>query len=246
MPGATAITSSASFNADKPYDRFLLEQFAGDELADYEHAATVTQELFDNLVATGFLRMAPDSTIEHNISFVDDRLDVIADEIDVLGSGVMGLTIRCARCHSHKYDPIPQRDYYRLKAVFKGAYDEHDWLNPHASVYDKPEEYRAPVLRFLPYIPPNATPVEILEQRRAAEELNHNLDLEIRDPEKGPGGEGCAGKETHHRPETRAVARGHPRRLEETAGDAGRQPHRSSKIPGGEVRTGRSRWNRTS
>jgi mono/diheme cytochrome c family protein len=174
-----------SFNADKPYDRFLLEQLAGDELADYEHATTVTQELLDNIVATGFLRMAPDSTIEHNISFVDDRLEVIADELDVLGSGVMGLTIRCARCHSHKYDPIPQRDYYRLKAVFKGAYDEHDWLNPHASVYDKPEEYRAPVLRFLPFIPPNATPVEILEQRRAAEELNHNLDLEIRTLKKG-------------------------------------------------------------
>ena len=48
-----------AFNADKPYDRFLLEQLAGDELADYEHAPEITQELYDNLVATGFLRMAP-------------------------------------------------------------------------------------------------------------------------------------------------------------------------------------------
>jgi mono/diheme cytochrome c family protein len=174
-----------SFNADKPYDRFLLEQIAGDELADYEHATTVTQELVDNVIATGFLRMAPDSTIEHNISFADDRLEVIADEMDVLGAGVMGLTIRCARCHSHKYDPIPQRDYYRLKAVFQGALDEHDWLNPHPSVYDDLKEYRATMLRYLPYVPEGKTPVEILDERRAAEELNHNLDLSIRTLKKG-------------------------------------------------------------
>jgi hypothetical protein len=55
---------------------------------------------------------------------------VIADEVDVLGSGVLGLTLKCARCHSHKFDPIPQRDYYRLLAVFKGALDEYDWLKP--------------------------------------------------------------------------------------------------------------------
>jgi mono/diheme cytochrome c family protein len=174
-----------SYNADKPYDRFLLEQIAGDELADYEHAASVTQEMVDNIVATGFLRMGPDSTIEHNISFADDRLEVIADELDVLGSGVMGLTIKCARCHSHKYDPFPQRDYYRLKAVFQGAYDEHDWLNPHPSVYDDLKQFRAPTLRFLPYIAPGVTPVELMEQRRAAEELNHNLDLEILTLKKG-------------------------------------------------------------
>jgi len=168
-----------SFNADKRYDRFLLEQIAGDELTDYERAAVVTQEMADNIVATGFLRMGPDSTIEHNISFADDRLEVIGDEIDVLGSGVMGLTIKCARCHTHKYDPIPQRDYYRLKAVFQGAYDEHDWLVPHASVYDDLKNFRAAMLRFLPYIPPGETPVEILEAQHAADEYNHNLDLEI-------------------------------------------------------------------
>ena len=166
-----------SFNADKPYDRFLLEQIAGDELTDYERATVVTPEMVDNVVATGFLRMGPDSTIEHNISFADDRLEVIADEIDVLGSGVMGLTIKCARCHTHKYDPIPQRDYYRLKAVFKGAYDEHDWLVPHASVYDDLKNFRAAMLRFLPYIPPGETPVEIVEERRAADEFRQGFSL---------------------------------------------------------------------
>ncbi len=119
-----------SFNADKPYDRFLQEQLAGDDLADYEHAPEITQEIQDNLVATAFLRMAPDPTWANLTGFVPDRLEVMADVIDVVGSGVMGLTMKCARCHSHKFDPIPQRDYYRLVAVFKGAYDEHDWLKP--------------------------------------------------------------------------------------------------------------------
>ncbi len=119
-----------SFNADKPYDRFLQEQIAGDELADYENAKEISEEMYDNLAATGFLRMAPDSTVANITAFVPDRLDIIADEIQTLGSGVMGLTIGCARCHSHKFDPIPQREYYALCAVFKGAYDEHDWLIP--------------------------------------------------------------------------------------------------------------------
>jgi cytochrome c553 len=120
-----------SFNADKPYDRFLLEQIAGDELAEYEHAPVITQELMNNLVATGFLRMAPDGTNPTELNNVPERLDVIADELEILGSAVLGLTIQCARCHDHKYDPIPQRDYYRLAAVFKGAFDEYDWLRPH-------------------------------------------------------------------------------------------------------------------
>lgn len=119
-----------SLNADKPYDRFLTEQLAGDELADYEHVSPITPELYDNLVATAFLRMTSDGTFAGITGFVPDRLDVIDDELRVLSSSVLGLTIGCARCHSHKFDPIPQRDYYRLAAVFKGAYDEHDWLKP--------------------------------------------------------------------------------------------------------------------
>ena len=119
-----------AFNDDKPYDRFLTEQIAGDELADAENAPEITQEIYDNLVATGFLRMVPDGTWANITGYLPDRIEVIADEIDVLGSAVMGLTMKCARCHSHKYDPIPHRDYYRLVDVFKGALDEHDWLKP--------------------------------------------------------------------------------------------------------------------
>ncbi|QDU10695.1 PSD1 and planctomycete cytochrome C domain-containing protein [Gimesia aquarii] len=116
-----------AFNNDKPYSRFLMEQIAGDELVDYQ-SKEVTQEVYDCLVATGFLRTAPDRTFANITNFVPDRLEVISDEMEILGSAVMGLTIKCARCHSHKFDPIAQRDYYRLTAIFKEAYDEHDWL----------------------------------------------------------------------------------------------------------------------
>ena len=118
-----------AFNSDKPYDRFLLEQIAGDELLDYENAPVVTEEMIENLTATGFLRMAIDQTGSRTMNFVPERLGVISDAVTVLGSGVMGLTMECARCHSHKYDAIPHRDYYRFKAIFQGALDEHDWLS---------------------------------------------------------------------------------------------------------------------
>ena len=140
-----------SQNVDKPYDRFLLEQIAGDELADAEHAATVTQEIEDNLVATAFLRQAPDPTWANLTGFVPDRLEVTADSIDVLGSGVMGLTLKCARCHSHKFDPLPQRDYYRIVALFKGAYDEHDWLKPQLMSFGGAMSAGLGE-RFLPYV----------------------------------------------------------------------------------------------
>jgi len=119
-----------SWNRDKPYDQFVHEQLAGDELADYESAPEITHQLYDNLVATAFLGMSPDGTFAGITGFVPNRLDVIDDQLKSVGAAFLGLTIGCARCHSHKFDAIPQRDYYRLAAVFKGALDEHDWLKP--------------------------------------------------------------------------------------------------------------------
>jgi mono/diheme cytochrome c family protein len=141
-----------SLNADKPYTRFLLEQIAGDELADFESAREITPTLYDNLVATGFLRMAPDATWANITGYLPDRIEVIADEIDVLGSAVLGLTLKCARCHSHKFDPIPQRDYYRLVDVFKGAYDEYDWLKPDVRPGLGPVSQDVLGGRHLPYV----------------------------------------------------------------------------------------------
>ena len=119
-----------AFNEDKPYDEFLIEQIAGDELVDYADADAVDDSVIEKLVATGFLRMAPDGTSANPVNRVEDRLEVISDELQILAGGVLGLTMDCARCHDHKYDPISQRDYYSFAAIFKASYDEYNWLTP--------------------------------------------------------------------------------------------------------------------
>ena len=164
-----------SLNADKPYDRFLMEQIAGDELVDYQTAPVITREMIDNLIATGFLRMGPDST-GFELSFVEDRFDVIADEIEILGTGILGMTFQCARCHSHKFDPIPQRDYFRLADLLKGALDEFDWLagTPISEVV-KFEQ------RVLPYVPPMTNPLRLLEQEKERKARNEALEEQVKE-----------------------------------------------------------------
>lgn len=86
-----------AFNNDKPYDRFLLEQIAGDELAPYDLGTPPTPEIYDNLVATGYMRMGPDGTSPGITGYVPDRLDVIDGALDALTSTALGLTLRCVR-----------------------------------------------------------------------------------------------------------------------------------------------------
>src|SRR5439155_24069422 len=86
--------------------------------------------LEEELVSTSILSMCTDSTYSTEQNFLADRYDTIAGEMEILGTSVMGLTIGCARCHDHKYDPIPQRDYYRLSAILQSAYDPYDWRSP--------------------------------------------------------------------------------------------------------------------
>ncbi|MFN0169834.1 MAG: PSD1 and planctomycete cytochrome C domain-containing protein [Bryobacteraceae bacterium] len=119
-----------SLNSGKPYDRFLTEQIAGDELFDYRAPAEYTPEQVDLLAATGFWRMGPDSTYSTEQNFIPERMDVIAAQLEILGGSVLGLSVGCARCHDHKYDPIPQRDYYRLAAILMPAYDPFAWRAP--------------------------------------------------------------------------------------------------------------------
>lgn len=124
-----------SFNADKPYDRFLKEQLAGDELVDYWTARRTRQELGPEVVeaitATGFLRCASDTSrpdfaaIKNAPGYYYQTLD---DTLKIFASATMGLTVECAKCHSHKYDPIPQTDYYRLQAVFMSGYRPAQWI----------------------------------------------------------------------------------------------------------------------
>jgi hypothetical protein len=104
----------ATFNADKSYARFVQEQLAGDELFPHDPDATV---------ATGFLRHYPD---EYNAVALElRRQEILNDITDVCSSTFLGLTMGCARCHDHKFDPILQTDYYRLQAFF-AAYQPAD------------------------------------------------------------------------------------------------------------------------
>ncbi len=100
-----------SFNHDKPYDRFLQEQLAGDLLS-----AKTDAEWTTNLVATGFLAIGPKSLSERNpVQFAADLAD---EQLDTVTRVVLGTSVACARCHDHKFDPIPQSDYYSLVGIF--------------------------------------------------------------------------------------------------------------------------------
>ena len=127
-----------SLNADKPYTQFITEQIAGDELsADWKKAkGTADLATIDRLAATGFLRTTPDPTNSNERGLIGERMNIVADEMEVLTSSVMGITVGCARCHNHKYDPIPQRDYYRLSAVLQAAYNPYEWKMPNQREYD--------------------------------------------------------------------------------------------------------------
>jgi Protein of unknown function (DUF1553)/Protein of unknown function (DUF1549)/Planctomycete cytochrome C len=99
-----------SFNQDKPYNTFIKEQIAGDEL-DVKSAET--------MIATGFLRAGPRVHFREKDT-PERRFDYLDDVLATIGRGVLGLTIQCARCHNHKFDPIPQKDYYALQAALFG------------------------------------------------------------------------------------------------------------------------------
>jgi hypothetical protein len=118
-----------SLNADRPLDRFITEQLAGDELVPrpWNNLARAQIEL---LAATGFLRMAADGTSTGGGDQALAANQVVADTLKIVGSSFLGLTVGCAQCHDHRYDPIPQADYYRLRAVFEPALDPQHWRRP--------------------------------------------------------------------------------------------------------------------
>jgi cytochrome c553 len=104
----------AAFNADKPYDVFVKEQLAGDLMPSADPKVKA-----ERTVATGFLAIGPKALNERNgLQF---ELDVADEQIDVTTQAFLGITAACARCHDHKFDPIPQRDYYALAGIFRST-----------------------------------------------------------------------------------------------------------------------------
>jgi hypothetical protein len=99
----------ASFNADKPYNVFLTEQLAGDEIDPKNDTL---------LVASGFNRLGPLRKNAGNQDVASSRTEVLTEMANIVGAGMLGMTMGCARCHDHKFDPIRQSDYYRLQGYF--------------------------------------------------------------------------------------------------------------------------------
>lgn len=135
-----------SVQADKPWDQFIREQLAGDELAGATHtefqAAVNDPKRLEQITATAFLRMAPDGTGDPNDDAKLARNQVIAEQLKIVSSSMLGLTVACAQCHDHRLDPISQEDYYRFRAIFDPAYDWEAWRAPSQRLYSlyTPEE----------------------------------------------------------------------------------------------------------
>ncbi len=151
--------------------------------------SAVPAETVDRLAATGFLRTVPDPTDSNERGLIAERMNVLADEVEVLTSSVMGITVGCARCHNHKYDPIPQRDYYRLSAILQGAYDPYEWKGPRKRELDlatkterdavaaKNEPLEAEIKRIQQQIREAAEPF----RKQALDEAIAALPAEVRD-----------------------------------------------------------------
>ena len=118
-----------AFNDDMPFDRFIQEQLAGDEMVAGD-LKNLDADKTAKLTATGFLRMAADGTASKPADMALARNQVVADTIKIVSSSLLGLSVGCAQCHDHRYDPISHVDYHRIRAVFEPAYNWKQWRNP--------------------------------------------------------------------------------------------------------------------
>jgi hypothetical protein len=164
-----------ALNADKPFDIFIREQLAGDELVT-SPPGNLSEKDSELLVATGFLRMAPDGT---GGAVVDNKLsrnDTIADTIHIVSSSLMGMTIGCAQCHDHRYDPISQADYYRFRAIFEPAFDWEQWRTPTerlVSLYSDEDRAAAVAIEL------EAVKIDIQRSQRQAEFIDATFEEEL-------------------------------------------------------------------
>jgi len=178
-----------SFNDDKPYDRFVQEQVAGDELwpdnldLDPKRVYIVSEEKRKHLearIGTGLYALGP-LVHESGLDAGKLRYEQLTDWVDTTGSVFMGLTFGCARCHDHKFDPITQRDYYGMQAIFAGSVEVEqplltameiaDWRQHYPRVIAV-DEARAAYRLFEKRVAGRAlTPDEESEKRRLLENI---------------------------------------------------------------------------
>jgi mono/diheme cytochrome c family protein len=143
-----------SFNADKPFDQFVTEQLAGDELAGFVPGQDATPEVIELLEATHFLRNGQDGTDSSDGNPDERRVDRFAaleSPMQIVATSLMGLTVQCAKCHDHKFEPISQQQYYEFQAVFYPALPaahRDRWVKPgdryvYAALPGKFEQWQA-------------------------------------------------------------------------------------------------------
>ena len=122
-----------ALNQDMPFDRFVLEQLAGDELSGFVPGQDATSEMISLLEATHYLRNGQDGSGESDGNADEVRIDryfALEATTQIVASSLLGLTLQCAKCHDHKFEPVSQRDYYQMQAVFYPAFDIRNWLKP--------------------------------------------------------------------------------------------------------------------
>ena len=129
-----------AFNNDKPYNIFVQQQLAGDEMSDYyeeyHQGDRLSKQTIESLDATGFLRTGPDAsradfnTIKNVNGFY--YYPTIDAQVSIVTSSLMGLTLKCAKCHNHKFDPLSQKEYYEIQSILMSVYNPDNWV-PFAS-----------------------------------------------------------------------------------------------------------------
>ncbi len=122
-----------SLNHDKPFDQFVREQVAGDELSGWAPGRSASADVIELLEATHFLRNGQDGSGESDGNPDEVRTDryyALESTMQIMGSSLLGLTVQCAKCHDHKFEPLTQQDYYSFQAVLYPAFNVEKWTKP--------------------------------------------------------------------------------------------------------------------
>jgi hypothetical protein len=142
-----------SFNSDRPFDQFVREQLAGDEVSGYQPGQPLTRDIVDQFTATHFLRNGQDGSSESDGNPDEVRVDratVLHGTLQLTMNSLLGVTIQCCRCHAHKFEPITAAEYYQLESIFYPAfpaYDAEHWIKPKDRVREMPAGDEAVVWR---------------------------------------------------------------------------------------------------
>ncbi len=165
----------SALNGDKPYDQFVREQVAGDVL-EFENDAQRREQI----VATGFLAIGPWALVDQDK--LQLKMDVIDNQLDTLGRAVLGVTVGCARCHDHKFDPLPQRDYYALAGILRSTRTLDARMSGVFSDVNRttlPETPEEMVVRAEGLVSWRRQYGNALEEQRRAEKLVQSLKAEV-------------------------------------------------------------------